>query len=97
MPTRRNPLKHHTKLRVSERAALAWRRGDFHELHNALGLKPWETSPLPVAITALGVHQGDPPEWLDSKHGRADWLKAQELQRHLYAVAGDPGRESVSE
>ena len=50
-------------------------------LHNALGLMPWEASPLPDEITSLGVDQGEPPSWITRYPDRlADYRQAQELQ-----------------
>ena len=54
-------------------------------LHRALGLMPWECSPLPVEIEGLGVDQGDPrPSCWDDRHG---YEQAQELQRELEKAA----------
>jgi hypothetical protein len=71
----------------------AWQGADVKALHRLLGLMPCEPGPLPAARFAYGCHQGPPPRnarpfW------RAGWKRAQQLQRALYAVAGEPGRGS---
>ena len=35
----------------------AFKAADFHRLHRALGLSPWNASPLPIEIHGLGVSQ----------------------------------------
>jgi hypothetical protein len=50
----------------------AFDTGDVLTLHRALGLKPWESSPL-------GVNDGPAPEWVSD----ADWKQAQALRRAL--------------
>jgi hypothetical protein len=58
-------------------------------LHRLLGLKPWESSPLPVGVTRLGVDQGDTPENCGPEWD-ATMPKAIRLQRELLAIAGWP-------
>jgi len=70
--------------RVTPEAVAAFKAGDYQSLHRALGLKPWEPSPLPVSVTALGVDQGEPPKW--ELHPDA-WRQAQVLQRELEKAA----------
>ena len=89
MPTKRTPLRRDIRRRITPEAVAAWMAADYHALHAAFGLRPWQSSPLPSCITALGVSEGDPPSYLD-EHRRADWLTAQELQRELLAAAGWP-------
>lgn len=67
----------------------AWKAADFTALHSALGLSPWNVSPLPGEIIELGVDQGEPREWMGSAQQR-DWRNAQALQRELLEVAGWP-------
>lgn len=73
--------------RITDEAVEAFEAGDYLALHHALGLKPWEPSPLPLSIEPLGVSQGEPPA------GRtlfaAAWPKAQELQRELIAAGAE--------
>jgi hypothetical protein len=75
---------------------VAWHACDFGELHMALNLAPWNYSPLPVEVTALGVTQGLPPDHLLA-HQVADWRDAQALQRELLEVAGWPDCRGVYE
>lgn len=88
MPVKRRLVKVHSH-RVTQQAVEAYVRRDFHALHTALGLKPWERSPLPINECALGVDGGEPPElkapssrslWRDS------WYVARELQAGLEAA-----------
>jgi hypothetical protein len=60
----------------------AWRCGDRSALHQALGLRPWEPSPLEV--------MGEPPA-PDGTAWRASWPRVAELRRQLIALAGPPG------
>jgi hypothetical protein len=78
--------------RLTPAAIEAFKAGDYHRLHQALGLGPWEPSPLPVEIIgALGVRPGDPPNWPGADNDlwvTRGWPKAQALQRELLAVLG---------
>ena len=81
MATRRTPLaRAELRGRITHEAIEAYRAGDDLGLHRALGLNPWECSPLPLEVTPLGVDQGPPPKY--EAHPNA-WAKAQELQREL--------------
>ena len=66
--------------RITGEAVEAYRQGDYMRLHRALGLMPWECSPLPVEVDGLGVDQGPRPSYYDERHG---WEQSQELQREL--------------
>jgi hypothetical protein len=84
--------------RITDDAISAWRAGDYLALHRALGMKPWEPSPLPLDLTPLGC--GQPTQEGAAAAGRDGPLlwnqslpRAQELQRELYRVAGEPGVE----
>lgn len=71
--------------RITDEAVEAYIARDVSRLHRALGLRPWEVSPLRRSVTALGVDQGAAPPgggspWLES------WPQAQELQRQLEAA-----------
>jgi hypothetical protein len=70
--------------RITPEAVAAFAAGDYMRLHRALGLRPWEASPLPLEVTALGVDQGDPPK--DRSMWAQSWPQAQELQRELMVV-----------
>ncbi len=85
MPVKRRLLKG-TLHRITPAAVEAFQAGDYTALHLALGLRPWETSPLPVSVTALGVDQDAPPHWMTTEHHNADWRQAQGLQRALIAA-----------
>jgi len=88
MPVKRRQSKG-ARHRITPEAVEAFRAGDYSGLHRALGLRPWETSPLPVSVTALGVDQGDPPAWMTTEH-HTDWQQAQALQRRLLEAEEPP-------
>jgi hypothetical protein len=69
---------------ITPEVIAAFEAGDYSALHCALHLKPWEASPLPLSVTALGVNQGPPPPWANL-HTHS-WLKAQKLQREILAA-----------
>jgi hypothetical protein len=85
MPVKRRAAKAR-RHRITPEAIAAYRARDYLALHQALGLKPWEISPLPREFEALGVDQNPPPKprqrggWFDT------WEQAQELQRLLEAA-----------
>jgi hypothetical protein len=90
MPTNRTPIGRKAITRITPEAVAAWKRADFMALHRALGLKPWQPSPLPSEVTALGVCEGERP---DADSGRAwdhAWPKALALQKQLLELAGWP-------
>src|SRR5262245_17999477 len=83
MPTKRTKLSRPTRSRITPRAVAAWKAADFGALHSALGLKPWECSPLPREITALGVSRDEavnPNSVYGWEHSKP---QAIELQRQL--------------
>jgi hypothetical protein len=91
MPTnRRRPDR--TRQHITHEVVEAWKRADFLALHRLLGLKPWQSSPLPLEITRLGVGEGalDPED-----HHYQDDLKILALQRELLALAGWPDCRSL--
>lgn len=88
MPTKRTRAPRRRQ-RIMPDAVAAWRVADYMALHKALNLRPWEPSPLPRRIDALGVDPRHPPE---DEHRRDAWRKAVELQGELMAVAGSPKR-----
>jgi hypothetical protein len=88
MPTRRRPLRRNLRRRINDQAIAAWKACDFLALHRALALHPWERSPLPIEVTALGVCE-------DSvRGGETPWdescATALALQRELMELAGPP-------
>ena len=78
--------------KITAEAIAAWKAADYMALHRALGLHPWQASPLPDTITSLGVSEEmaaniDP----DTAQGwEQSYSQAIELQRELIAVAGWP-------
>jgi hypothetical protein len=93
MPTKRTPLKRSHR-RITQAAIEAWKACDYSGLHQALGLRPWEMSPLPEELTPLGC-SAEPPTLNKNRLGDmwcASWHQAKELQRELMAIAGPPGR-----
>jgi hypothetical protein len=65
--------------RVTPAAVDAFRAGDYAALHRALGLRPWETSPLEV--------DDGPCPWSGNSAGAASWPQAQELRDELLRLA----------
>jgi hypothetical protein len=79
MPVKRRvaKLKAH---RITEAAIAAFKAGAWLDLQRALGLKPWEMSPLDAGPT--------PPSWRKTTD---DWQQAVELRQALEdAVKGGP-------
>ncbi|MEQ1952483.1 hypothetical protein [Mesorhizobium sp. CN2-181] len=76
---RRNPKR---RQKVTPEAVEAFRARDFAALHLALGLGPWEASPLPASITPLGVDPADRHSW-----GEETWRQAVALQARLQEAA----------
>jgi hypothetical protein len=76
MPVKRRAGK--TRQRITPEAVEAFRAGDFAALHLALGLAPWEASPLPASVTPLGVDSADRHSW-----GEETWRQAVALQARL--------------
>ena len=86
MPTNRRRFDR-TRRHITSEAIEAWMRADYMTLLIVLDLHPWETSPLPIEITPLGVSEDqiDP----DDSRYRED-LKALRLQREFLTIAGWP-------
>lgn len=84
MPTKRTRVARNIGQRITEAAIEAYIARDYIALHRALGLKPWEASPLPLEDEPLGVDQDSPPE--DGSPWGETWPQAQELQRELEAA-----------
>lgn len=73
MPTKRKNLTRKSTVRITRDALEAFEKGD-HALHRALGLKPWEISPLDAT--------GSCP-YPASTAGAASWPQAVELRKLL--------------
>lgn len=87
MATKRRPINRARRRKITPDAVEAYLAGDYHRQHAALGLMPWEGSPLPVEVHGLGVDQGEPPAFIARvPHRLADYRRAQELQRELEAA-----------
>ena len=76
--------------RITPPAIEAWQTADYMALHRALNLRPWQPSPLPVSITALGVDPDQPPA-PDGRPWSEAWPLTADLQAELYRIAGEPG------
>lgn len=50
MTTKRKPLKRNARRRITAEAVEAFRAGDHKRLHRALGLFPWDASPLDECV-----------------------------------------------
>jgi len=71
--------------RITPEAIAAYRAGDYLGLHRSLGLRPWQPSPLPLAVDALGVDPDHPPQ-PDGTGWASEWPLAVELQKELQAA-----------
>ena len=94
MTTRRTAKRRSGRRHINEAAINAWRACDYKGLHNALGLTPWQQSPLPETITALGVDP-DNASTTGAELWDSSWSQAVELQKQLYKLAGPPDRDAV--
>lgn len=66
---------------ITAEAIRAYRDGDRGGLNRALGIRPWEVSPLDAVSEAL-------PAWCSSSSPwGASWPKAYELRKQLEAAA----------
>jgi hypothetical protein len=90
MSTNRRTRHRGAKPGITPEVVAAWQAADYRALHRALGLGPWEQSPLPREIIALGCSQDDE---VDADSGRC-WdqalPKVLAIQRKLLEVAGWP-------
>jgi hypothetical protein len=86
--TNRRTIRRVGRVRLTPETIAAWHACDSVALHAALGLSCMHASPLPGAITALGVDEGD-----DASDGTA-WAEtipqALKLQKALIEAAGWP-------
>ena len=80
--------KRNRNTRITQAAIMAWRAGDYHALHAALGLYPWEASPLPRSIKKLGVNQDDVGRGPRSAMFNDSIPQAKALQLELVEAAG---------
>ena len=97
MPTNRTPIGRKSVLKITPEAIGAWERADFNALHRLLGLAPWEASPLPYEITALGCSEDDLPIGPDARDWDKSLPKAVALQKQFLAVAGWPDCRNIYE
>jgi hypothetical protein len=65
---------------ITAAAVDAYRNGNWTELHRALGLKPWQSSPRDA--------WGEYPSWL-SANSHDDWDLAAGLRAELEAQGGE--------
>ena len=82
MPVKRR-LHKGREHRITADAIEAFRAGDHGALHRALGLRPWQPSPLPLAVNPLGVDPAQPPAADDGSIWAQAWQLAVELQGEL--------------
>lgn len=66
--------------RITPEAIAAFEIGDHAALHAALGLKPWQVSPLEVG-------PDEPSPWPVGSAGAGLWPLAQELRQKLEATS----------
>lgn len=83
MPVKRRKDKSRA-FKITEAAIDAYREHDFPALHRALGLRPWEMSPLPDH--PLGCNPANPPSETDRTLFAKSFPQALELQRELEAA-----------
>jgi hypothetical protein len=83
--------------KITAEAIAAWKAADYMALHQALGLHPWEASPLPDVITALGVSEERVASADLTIPHEQTYAQALALQRELLAVAGWPNCRAAYE
>jgi hypothetical protein len=69
--------------RITPEVIEAYQDGDFLRLHRALGLKPWERSPLPQSVTPQSV--GEEPPGPNASAWDASWWQAKAIQELILA------------
>jgi hypothetical protein len=84
MPTKRQRVTRSLVARITPEAIAAWKAGEWGDLQRALRLPPWHASPFDA--------DGDCPT--GNTAGAATWPEAVQLRAQLYALAGDPGRDT---
>ena len=75
--------------RITPDATEAFTVGDYMALHRALGLFPWQMSPLPLSVDPLGCDPDDPPPDPEETGWTESWPLAVELQRELQKAVWD--------
>lgn len=97
MPTNRTRIaRRQNRRQITPEVIAAWEAADYHALHAALGLDPWDASPLPEEITALGVPDDDEVNAYrasvrgENGHWAQSLKPAVMLQRQLLKIAGWP-------
>ena len=68
MPVKRRASKQ-LMHRITPEAVEAYSKADEGALHRLLNLRPWQYSPLPSSVTALGVDDEDCPFDRDAPPG----------------------------
>ena len=86
MPVKRRVQKSRAH-RITPEAVAAFTAGDHCALHRALGLKPWEASPVDPNIEHLEAPMGG-QAWRES------WPRAQALRKELEKACGKRGARS---
>ena len=86
MPTKRKHVARHMQPRITPEAVEVYRAGDYMALHIALGLAPYEPSPLPQSIEPLGIDPNNPPRPGSGTCWDAAYPKILELHRLLEAA-----------
>lgn len=76
MTTKRKPIARARGLVITPEAVAAYRKGDSLALKRALGLKPWQGSPV-------GLPEGERPIWWNAD----DWALQHELRAALEAAS----------
>jgi hypothetical protein len=90
MSTNRRTKRRGAKPGITPEVIAAWQAADFRALHRALGLAPWEPSPLPREIIALGCSQDDEVDADSDRCWDRALPKVLAIQRKLLEVAGWP-------
>ena len=78
MPTKRRTAKSREH-RITPEALAAFKAGDSIRLHRALGLRPWQPSPLEADT--------GPVPWPPGSSGAVSWALACDLRAKLEAAA----------
>jgi hypothetical protein len=88
MATNRTPIaRNRSGHRITPEVLACYQAKDYRALHRALSLRPWQASPLPLAVTPLGVDQDRAPD--DGTAFSASWPLAQTLQREIEQALRD--------
>jgi hypothetical protein len=82
MPTNRRKIDRNKGGAITPEVVASWHAADYSALHTALGLKPWQESPLPPELHGIDEATAD----LTNKWGR----QSLRLQRKLMKLCGWP-------